>query len=326
MMNKFKLFLIICFSLLVGSLVSATKTKAAHRLILDPTSVTVKSGDDFTIKLSVNAESTPVFGADAVLIFPSYDFDFKSAENGGFFSDFSAAPSTGKVELHGFFSSLFESKSGQGVFANLKFNAKGNSGFAEISFICSGSNNTTQILDANGNNILTCSLLNKTAVAFASRQGEPNSCGGTCGSNYNCKAELFCYQGFCRNAFCQTQTNCVCPTPTPSPTPIPRPTLTPTPQVITLTEYSSPAPSIPSPTTAPTTSPTPTEKGSVLQALKSNSWFRGILIALVPVTLFLILRAIIKAGSAKSRTASAPPPAVENTQNPTNPQPPPGAF
>ncbi len=30
-------------------------------------------------------------------------------------------------------------------------------------------------------------------------QGEPNSCGGTCGSNSNCKDGLFCFEGFCRN-------------------------------------------------------------------------------------------------------------------------------
>ena len=40
--------------------------------------------------------------------------------------------------------------------------------------------------------------------------GEPNSCGGTCGSNYNCKANLFCYQGFCRNPICASDANCDC--------------------------------------------------------------------------------------------------------------------
>lgn len=40
--------------------------------------------------------------------------------------------------------------------------------------------------------------------------GEPNSCGGTCGSNYNCKANLYCYQGFCRNPICSAETDCNC--------------------------------------------------------------------------------------------------------------------
>lgn len=43
-------------------------------------------------------------------------------------------------------------------------------------------------------------------------EGEPNSCGGTCGSNYNCKANLYCYQGFCRNPICSTETDCDCST------------------------------------------------------------------------------------------------------------------
>lgn len=41
-------------------------------------------------------------------------------------------------------------------------------------------------------------------------EGEPNSCGGTCGSNYNCKANLYCYQGFCRNPICSSETDCDC--------------------------------------------------------------------------------------------------------------------
>lgn len=41
-------------------------------------------------------------------------------------------------------------------------------------------------------------------------EGEPNSCGGTCGSNYNCKANLYCYKGFCRNPICSDDTDCNC--------------------------------------------------------------------------------------------------------------------
>lgn len=50
-----------------------------------------------------------------------------------------------------------------------------------------------------------------TATATATPvEGEPNSCGGTCGSNYNCKSNLYCYQGFCRNPICSTETDCDC--------------------------------------------------------------------------------------------------------------------
>ncbi len=84
--------------------------------------------------------------------------------------------------------------------------------------------------------------------------GQPNSCNGTCGSNYNCQTNLFCYQGFCRNPFCKTSATCVCPTPTPTPkstsatpsqTPLgtSTPTPTPTPQPTAIETF--PFPSLP---------------------------------------------------------------------------------
>jgi len=51
-------------------------------------------------------------------------------------------------------------------------------------------------------------------------QGEPNFCGGTCGSNYNCQANFFCYEGYCRNPICADKTDCVCNTATQTPTPV----------------------------------------------------------------------------------------------------------
>ncbi len=47
---------------------------------------------------------------------------------------------------------------------------------------------------------------------------EPNSCGGTCGSNYNCKANLYCYQGYCRNPICSSDNDCDCIIKTSTPT------------------------------------------------------------------------------------------------------------
>ncbi len=51
-------------------------------------------------------------------------------------------------------------------------------------------------------------------------QGEPNFCGGTCGSNFNCQPNFFCYiengqtSGYCRNPICAQDTDCICNTPT----------------------------------------------------------------------------------------------------------------
>ncbi|KKP38817.1 hypothetical protein A2130_04950 [Candidatus Woesebacteria bacterium GWC2_33_12] len=40
--------------------------------------------------------------------------------------------------------------------------------------------------------------------------GEPNYCGGTCGSNYNCQGGYFCFNGFCRNPICAGDSDCNC--------------------------------------------------------------------------------------------------------------------
>jgi len=62
-------------------------------------------------------------------------------------------------------------------------------------------------------------------------QDEPNFCGGTCGSNYNCQANFFCFEGFCRNPICSSDADCVCNTAivTPSAIAKPKSTLKPTP-------------------------------------------------------------------------------------------------
>jgi hypothetical protein len=66
-------------------------------------------------------------------------------------------------------------------------------------------------------------------------QGEPNFCGGTCGSNYNCQANFFCFEGYCRNPICSSSVDCICSTTTPTPiitaTPIKLATITPKPTV-----------------------------------------------------------------------------------------------
>ena len=58
-----------------------------------------------------------------------------------------------------------------------------------------------------------------TPTATTTSSGTPNSCNGTCGSNSNCNSGLFCYQGYCRNTSCPSETDCSCPgTVTATPT------------------------------------------------------------------------------------------------------------
>lgn len=55
-----------------------------------------------------------------------------------------------------------------------------------------------------------------TATATPTATGTPNSCGGTCGSNSNCASNYSCYNGYCRNPNCPTETDCSCPGSTTS--------------------------------------------------------------------------------------------------------------
>jgi LPXTG-motif cell wall-anchored protein len=62
--------------------------------------------------------------------------------------------------------------------------------------------------------------LEKTYTPSPNPSGEPNSCNGTCGSNYNCQGGFFCHDGFCRNPNCSDDTSCGCGAlPTSSPLP-----------------------------------------------------------------------------------------------------------
>lgn len=73
--------------------------------------------------------------------------------------------------------------------------------------------------------------------------GEPNNCGGTCGSNANCKGGLFCYEvapgkSYCRNPNNPTSETCEGGVSQPTPTPTLRPS-GPTPTPVTLEEAGS---------------------------------------------------------------------------------------
>lgn len=75
-----------------------------------------------------------------------------------------------------------------------------------------------------------------TATATSVATGAPNSCGGTCGSNSNCASGLFCSNGFCRNASCSSDTDCICNSATTTPTKAP----TTAPVVVTPTDVPVP--------------------------------------------------------------------------------------
>jgi len=252
-MNTKNLFFSVILSIFFFLIsVALSPAAAAPRLYLDPASTTVTKDSEFEIKVEIDVEGNNTFGADTILNYPGSDIEFKSITGGGFFPSFSYAnDANGRLEIHAFFPNPYESKSGSGTLATIKFTAKKESGTGNITFICTGGGADTQILNTDGENILSCGVLNQSNLTYASVgivepsptpiAGEPNECGGTCGSNYNCQAGLFCYQGFCRNPACQGETDCVCAVATPTPKPKITKTVTPTPQTVELAEYSPPA-------------------------------------------------------------------------------------
>lgn len=230
----------------------ASGASAAPRLFLEPSPVNLPTGVDTQIKLQIDAESTAVFGADASINFPASDMTITSVTNGGFFTDFSYAPSAGKLEIHGFFSSAYDSKTGTGTIAIINVKGNKSTGAGQMTFTCAGTSETEILRNSDGQNILSCSSLSTLVLSYGSSSGSnngttldpnaTNSCGGTCGSNYNCNSGLYCYSGFCRNPDCPTSLTCGCTAtvkPTTKASTKPKSSTKPTPQVVTLAKYTA---------------------------------------------------------------------------------------
>lgn len=235
-MSKLK----ISFSALIATFVflaTASVASAAPRLILDPSTKTVTKNQEFDVKVNIDVESQAAFGSDAVLNFDTSALTLKSVSSGGFFSDFANSSTNGRLELHGYFAGVFDSKSGTGTFANLKFQALKDTSITNITFTCTSSNET-QILNTEGNNILTCSSLNQSAITMTVNATTPPS-GTTQPTNTPNPTS--------------TPQPTVVPTATPKPSATPSATKTPspTPQVVELNPYTPPteAPSAATPET-----------------------------------------------------------------------------
>ena len=325
--NKIKLSFLIVFSFLVFFPTVSKSILAAPRLYFDPSSKNVPSNSEFEVSVKIDVESNSVFGTDAIVAYPGGDLSVVSVSNGGFFSDFSYANnSAGRLEIHAYFSSLFESKSGSGSVAVIKYKNNKESGNGTVSFSCLANGSDTSILDSDGNNILSCSSLNQLLLTYeksgtgGTNPDEPNSCGGTCGSNINCKAGFFCYSGFCRNPFCPTDTDCVCPTATPKSTAIPKKTATPAPLVIVLDKYSTPS-------ARPSNTPTPegvAENEKPDNGGTTNSNVKTIMVAvgvlILTLALFIISKLLKKKKGQKTPPDITPP--ANPIDNPvTNPPP-----
>lgn len=307
--------IVTAFFLFLVSGVFATQANAAPKLFFDPSPATLPNGVDTEIKLQIDAESNSVFGADAVINFPSTDIAIVSVTNGGYFSDFSFAPSSGKLEIHGFFGNSFDSKSGAGTFAVIKVKSNKSTGAGQMSFTCTGSGETEILRASDGQNILSCSSLNTLTLGYGTSSGgsssDPNatnSCNGTCGSNYNCNSGLYCYNGFCRNPDCPTSLTCgTCATikPTIKASGTPKPNTKPTPEIVVLTKATASPSASPLNNIEPTAIPSENAKKI---SLKTFGIWGGIVILI-----FILLSAIASFIKGKNKPPQVTPPTVATT-------------
>lgn len=263
----FSFFLALLFA---ASSYAAAPALAAPRLYLDPVEITSTKNSQFEVKVQINVEDQSAFGADGFVHFTEGEVRLDSVTAGDFFSDFGYSTTSTQAELHGYFGSSFDSRSGAGTLATLKFTFLKDSGSSNITFVCTGSGNDTQILNISGNNILACGSLNQSTVTTTSSSSNPppppppppgsnnnnnsnqttKACAGSCSTGYDCDAGLFCNQGVCRNPACKSDTDCKCSVATPKPSIKPKPKASSTPQAVALIPYVSPTPE-PSVTPAP---------------------------------------------------------------------------
>lgn len=131
-------------------------------------------------------------------------------------------------------------------------------------------------------------------------QGEPNFCGGTCGSNYNCQANFFCFEGYCRNPICSSDVDCICniATATPSITATSKSTLKPTPTITPEPKGGNKTPNpvetiVPIKTIVPIVYPSPSQTPDVL--ITTNDMEAQILADFIKYSIGILVLVIVSA-------------------------------
>jgi len=167
MKNKSIMSIVFIIGFIIALLWQTPATLAASTISFDPSVLDAQKDKEIEVRIAVNTDQN-VFGADAVISYPTSDLEVTSITNGGFFTDFhSSNTGAGKIEVHGFFANLYESKKGSGNVATIRFKSKKDTGGSVITFVCTGHGNDTQLLNDNGTNILICGNLNNVEVTYS---------------------------------------------------------------------------------------------------------------------------------------------------------------
>jgi hypothetical protein len=191
------------------------------KLYVSPSSQDLHINDNFTSQIGMDSGVNKVTGIDLVIKFDPKMLQVSEVKPTTEIANFSSIikneidNSTGKIRYVAF---TFDKN--LAVSGNLKvLNINGHIpqtaqiGSSEIKI------DSTSLVSATGEgqNVLLEAL--SGTVKVVEKANEPNSCGGTCGSNFNCQSNLYCYQGYCRNPSCSDKTDCNCAAATTPPTP-----------------------------------------------------------------------------------------------------------
>lgn len=174
-------FLPLLFSLFLF-FASFTHVHAANpSLLLNPTNLSLGLGVQKPLTVTFDSAGASLFGVDAVLTYNPDAIEIVSVQNGTFFTDFSYSnnQNSGKLEIHSYFSQLYDMRAGNGTVATVLVKAKKNNGTSTINFICNNSANSSQIVDGTGKNILPCQEVNQTTVTFSGTAASPTTTGNT---------------------------------------------------------------------------------------------------------------------------------------------------
>lgn len=205
------------------------REKAAPATVayVSPSTFDNQIGTDFSFYVKMDSASNQISGVDIRLNFDKNAIQITSLERGSGATNLETPiastfdNSSGKIKYIIYTGDKTKAISGSGI-EILKVNAKSKSNAPVGEYLFSFDSETAASGVTETQNILTSLTNGKvnlvTTPVGGITEGEPNSCGGTCGSNFNCKANLYCYQGYCRNPICSDKTDCNCSTATIAPT------------------------------------------------------------------------------------------------------------
>lgn len=161
--------------LLLGLGIRISPVFAASSLQFSPATKSVSSNQTFTIDVTINTDGQTAMGANATVVYPAADLTVVSIENGSFFPDFTAPFDSGLIEIRGYFSAANGGKSGTGTLAKITFKAIKSTGTSDVGFRCTDSSTSTQILNTDYTNILSCGSLNTLKVTYTSAVSPTNT-------------------------------------------------------------------------------------------------------------------------------------------------------